>query len=284
MAADTMTNPRAGRTGGGTAGPLTVFRGVVSARRRSLALWSLAIGAVAALYASFYPAMGENGEAMEPFMEGMPEGVVSALGLEQIASAAGYLQSTVFGLLGPALLLVFSIGWGARTLAGTEEDGTLELELTHPVSRTRVFLDRLLALWLGAGLLALTVFVVVAVLATVLDMELGVGRVAAAGVSLLLLGVALGTVALATGAATGRRGVAIATAAAVAVLSFVANAIGPLVDGLGWLSTISPWTWYIGGDPLFEGFDWGGLALLAALAVVAGAAGLLRYRQRDLGV
>ncbi|MEX2504854.1 MAG: ABC transporter permease subunit, partial [Egicoccus sp.] len=114
------------------------------------------------MYTSFYPMMGQDAAAIEPFMENMPEGMISALGMDQMASAAGYLQSTVFGLLGPALLLVFAIGTGARTLAGAEEDGTLELELTHPVSRTRVYLERLAGLWAGALALVVAVFAVVA--------------------------------------------------------------------------------------------------------------------------
>jgi ABC-2 type transport system permease protein len=281
VAADTLP---ASRTAAGAARPLAVLRGVLHDRRRGLLLWSIAIGAVSAMYTSFYPMMGQDAAAIEPFMENMPEGLISALGMDQIGTAAGYLQSTVFGLLGPALLLVFAIGSGARTLAGGEEDGTLELELAHPVSRTRVYLERLVGLWLGAGVLAGAVFVVVAALAVVLDMDLGADRIVAGVVSLLLLGLAFGTLALAVGAATGRRGVALAAAAAVAVSAFVAQAIGPVVDGLGWLSTISPWNWYIGGDPLFDGFDWGGLALLAGLTLVSAAVGLWRYRDRDLGV
>lgn len=280
MAADTL--PAAASVG--RARPMAVLRGVLRDRRRSLLLWAIAIGAVATLYTSFFPMMGQDAAAIEPFMENMPEGLIDALGMDRIGSAAGYLQSTVFGLLGPALLLVFAIGSGARTLAGAEEDGTLELELTHPVSRSRIYLERLAGLAVGVLALAATVFVVVAVLVSVLDMDLGVDRIAAGAASLLLLGLAHGTLALATGASTGRRGVAVATAAAVAVAAFLANAIGPLVDGLGWLSAVSPWTWYLGGDPLFDGFDWGGLALLAALTVLAGMVGLWRYRERDLGV
>lgn len=282
MAADTLPDSRTAAPA--MAGPLAVLRGVLRDRRRGLVLWSIAIGAVTGIYASFYPAMGQDAEALEPFLENLPEDLVSALGMDQIASAAGYLQSTVFGLLGPALVLVFVIGSGARMLAGAEEDGTLELELAHPVSRTRVYIERLVGLWLGALVLAVVVFAVVAVLSALLDMGLATGRIAAGATSLLLLGLAIGTLALATGAATGRRGVAVATAAAVAVFAYVANAIGPLVDGLGWPSTISPWTWYLGGDPLFEGPDGGGLALLAALVLLAAGAGLVRYRQRDLGV
>ncbi|MFA9444132.1 ABC transporter permease subunit [Egicoccus sp. AB-alg6-2] len=283
MAADTITPSRRDAPATPRSRPLAVFRGVLRDRRRSLILWTIAMAAVTAVYTSFYPAMGDGAD-IAVFVENLPEGMVQAMGYDQMGTPGGYLQSTVFGILGPALALVFAIGTGARLIAGAEEDGTLELEATHPVSRTQIYLDRLLALWLGCAVLVTTVFVVTAALVAALDIDLATSALLAGVVGLLMLVVAIGTLALAAGAASGRRGVALATGAVVAVVAFLADAIGPSVDGLGWLTTVSPWSWYLGGDPLIEGFDVGGLALLAALTVIAGGAGVLRYRQRDLGV
>ncbi len=70
----------------------------------------------------------------------------------------------------------------------------------------------------------------------------------------------------------------------MAVLGYVADAIGPMVDGAEWLQTISPWYWFLGGDPLVEGVDLVGFALLIALALVAAVGGLVRFERRDLGV
>ena len=289
MAADTTISgprgsaPGSDNAGAGTAARFAVLRGVLHDRRRSLVLWSIAIVAITGVYVSFYPAMGDGAD-LAGLVEGMPEGLVSALGYEDLGSVAGYLHGTVFALLGPALLLVFGIGWGGRTLAGVEEDGTLELELTHPVSRAQVYLERLLALWLGIVLLTGLMVLSILALLLVLDLELAVGDLLAGSLGLLLFGLALSTVALATGAATGRRGAAVGTAAGLAVAAFVADALGPIVDGLAWLTDVSPWSWYLAGDPLLEGVDPAGFTLLAVLALAAALVGLLRYRSRDLGV
>lgn len=48
-------------------------------------------------------------------------------------SPEGYLNGQYFNLLAPLLLLIFAIGFGARTLAGEEREGTLELVLATPV-------------------------------------------------------------------------------------------------------------------------------------------------------
>jgi len=261
---------------------MPITAGVLRDQRRSLALWGLALAAVTAIYTGFWPAMGDAGE-IEAFVANMPEGIVQAMGYDDLASPAGYLRSTVYGLLGPALLLVFGIGAGARLIAGQEEDGTLELELTSPVSRGALLVGRLVALWVDLVVLAGVVVAVTLGLVAVLDMGIGVGAILAAGLGLLLLAIAFATVAMAVGAITGRRVVALGVAAGLAVTAFVLHAIGPTV-GAAWMGAVSPFAWYLEPNPLAEGFQTGGLVALAVVAVVAAAAGLLAFDRRDLMV
>lgn len=258
-----------------------VTRGVLHTQRRSLVLWSIAVAAVSAIYVAFWPAMG--GAEMQDLIDSMPEGLVTALRYDQIGSPGGYLSSTVYGLLGPVLLLVFAIGTGARLVAGNEEDGSLELELTSPVARRRIFAERLTALWVDVVLLVAVATLVVTTLVAALDMDVPVDRVLAGSTGLLLLVLGFGTLALAVGAATGRRTTALGAAAGLAVLSFMLDAIGPTVD-MDWMTTISPFSWYLGENPLVEGFDVGGLLALAVIPVAAAAAGWWQFDRRDLMV
>ena len=269
----------------GTASVGTVALSVLRERTRALTLWSLAVAAVAALYVGFWPSVGGgDGDAMAAYVENMPPGVVAALGLEAMATPGGYLSASVYALLGAALLLVLVVGSGTALLAGAEEDGSLELELTAPVSRRRVYLERLAALWGCALVVVAALTVAVLVTATAVGMDVAASRVLAGSAGLLALAGALGTVALAAGAATGRRAAALAVGAGLAVASYLAHALSATVTGAGWLGDLSPWGWYLGSDPLAEGFDVGGLTLLAALAVVAALAGLVVFERRDLMV
>lgn len=263
------------------ASTLPVLTGIVRDQRRTLTLWSLALAAVSAMYIAFYPSIGES--AMDEMIASMPEDLVVALGYERIGSAAGYITSTVYGLLGPVLLLVFAISAGSRLIAGEEEDGTLELELTSPVERRRVFIERLIALWLDVLLLVAVVTLVSYLLVFALDMGVGFTFILAGSAGMYLLGIGMGTIALGIGAITGRRAIALGAAAAMAVLAFVLDAIGPVVDA-GWMTAISPFSWYLGDDPLTNGFDVSGLLLLAVIPIVFAAAGLVRFNRRDLMV
>ncbi len=267
----------------GTANGVPVLRWVLREQRRALIGWAVAMAAVSAIYVSFYPLMGDSGE-LEALIEGLPEGLVVAMGYDAIGTAAGYLESTVYALLGPILLLVFAVATGARLVAGAEETGELELESAAPIGRGRVLMERYAALVVSIVLLATVTGLVSALLVATLDMDVAFGPLAGATVGLALLVLAHGTVAFAVGAATGRRAWALGVGAGFAVAAFMANALGPMLEDGAWLEQASTFWWYLGNDPLVEGL---GLAGSLALLVVTGVAlvlAVVAYDRRDLGV
>ncbi|CAN5799387.1 hypothetical protein BH23ACT12_BH23ACT12_15540 [soil metagenome] len=59
----------------------------------------------------------------------------------------------------------------------------------------------------------------------------------------------------------------------------------PDVDPLGriQLAGISPFAWYLGSKPLMNGWDLGGIGLLAAVVVLALPVALATFANRDFG-
>ncbi len=262
------------------ADPLPISRWILRGGRRSVLLWAVAIVAVSAMYLAFYPSMAN--EDMESLIAGLPDALRSGMGWDAIATGAGYLNSTVYALLAPALLLVFGISRGAALVAGEEEAGTLELESASPVSRTSVALQRFGALAVQLALLTLALGASTLVLAPAFDMGIDPGGIVAATAGLWLLVLAMSAIAFGVGSATGSRATALGAGAGVAVASYIANAIAPSVAGAGWLEQATPFGWYLAGEPLVAGFDVAGSALLVGLTVVAVGLGLVGYDRRDL--
>lgn len=257
---------------------LPVTTGVLRGHRRSLVLWASSLAAVSVIYISYYPAIGAD--EMAAMIDSLPRQMVDALGYDAIGTAPGYLTSTIYGLLGPILLLVHGLALGARWIAGQEEDGTLELELTAPVSRRQVYAGRLIALLVDLTALIATLTTVVLLLTLLLDLDVDVTGVLAGGVGLLLLVLAFAVTAFAIGAATGRRALALGVAAGLAVIAYMLQALGPVV-GADWMTTVSPFAWFVDTNPLVDGFHphwW----RLVGVAVVAGFAGLWGFERRDL--
>lgn len=260
----------------------TVLAWTLRQNRRAILLWAIAIAAVSAMYASFYNVM--DGPEMEALIQGMPEGLVAALGYDRIGSPAGYLESTVYGLLGPILMMVFGITHAARVLAGVEEDGSLELELSSGVSRRRVVLEGYAALVIQLAVLAMATSAAVMVIVMGIDMDVSIGGLVAGGLGMFLFALAVASVAFAVGATTGRRAIGLSAGAGLGVLAFMADAFAAMLDDGRWLEALSPFSWYLSGDPLVEGIDVVGFGGLVALTLVALGVALVTFDRRDLGV
>ena len=261
--------------------PLPVFRRALADSWRSLLGWTLGVAAALALYLPLYPSIGGNGQ-MQQIIESMPPELTKTLGFQDIATGAGYAQSTFFGLIGFLLLTIAATAWGAAAIAGAEESGRLELALAHGVSRVQYALESALGilvrlLWLGA-------FATVLVLVLNEPSELGIEPAHVVAASASLVGVTLlsAAFALAAGALTGRASIATGAGAAVAVAGYVLNALANQSEDLDGLRAVSPYSWAYHGRPLVEGADWAGLGLLGGLAVVLVAVAALALRRRDI--
>ncbi len=123
---------------------------------KGLIAWAVALIAIMTLYLSFYSTM-DAGEGMQIFIDQLPSTMVAAFGFSDIGTGAGWAHSTFFGLLGLFVLAAVCVAWGARAIAGDEENGMLELTLAHRVSRSQVYLERLGALVVRLAVLGLVV-------------------------------------------------------------------------------------------------------------------------------
>jgi ABC-2 type transport system permease protein len=255
-------------------------------RRRGLAGWCIGVAGLVVFTVAFFPSV-EGNETFDELTDQLPAGLRSLLGVTQgapITSAPGYLHARLFSTLVPLLLVVYAIGLGARAIGGTEEDGTLELLLAQPVTRTRVALERYLA---NTTLLAATTVVLVVVLAIAalpvgaLD---GVSATGLAGATTGAFALALlhGSIAYTAGAATGRRTPAIAAATTVAIAGYLVEGLVAVSDAVRPLRHVSPWHWYLGRNMLTDGIAPDAVAPPLLLSAVLLAAGIHLFARRDL--
>jgi ABC-2 type transport system permease protein len=261
----------------------SVFGKAVYDHRRGLLAWVAGVAALVALYVSLYP--NYNTPQMAETMETFPDGLMDAFGLANLTTPEGYLQSTVFGLMAPLLLIVFGAARAGRTLAGEEEDGTLDLVLAHPVSRARLLLERYAAVAAELGVLGLVVLAVILAVAPLAELDaVGAGNVAAAVTGLVLVGVCFAALATATAAVTGRRSAVGGVTVGVAVAGYVADTVAPNVDALAWAETLSPFYYASGNDPLANGLSLGHAAVLLVVTAVLLALAVAAFDRRDLAV
>lgn len=252
--------------------------------RRGLLWWALGLVGLVAFIVAVFPTVRDNPE-LNRLVEDYPEALRSFLsfgGEVDYTSGAGYLGSELFAFMVPLLLLVASIGAGARAIAGEEERGTLDLLLSNPVSRRRVLLEKLGALVAELVVLGTVLWASLWIGSRAADMKVSTGHLAAGSAGAVLLALAFGSVALMLGAASGRRSLAIGLTAAGAVLAYVVNSLAPLVSGLEPLQKLSPVYHYTAGDPLRHGLSVSHALVLLGIAAVATAVAVVAFDRRDL--
>lgn len=259
--------------------PRTVAAKALFDQRRGLLGWGLGIAAMTALFILMYP-MVRGMPDLEQFLGQYPEAFAQLFNIEAITSGAGFLNAELFSLLAPALFVIYGVSRGARAVAGEEEAGTLEVLLATPVPRTRVLVEKALALVVGITVLGVVLFATIVAVGPLVDLGLGVAYAAAASASVTLLGIEFGLLALAVGAATGRRSIAIGVAGVTAVASYMLFVLGALIEELEPWQVLSPFQHAIGTDPILNGMSGGyALAMVAvALAAIALSTPLLEHR------
>lgn len=258
----------------------SVFAKSVRDQRWALLGWSIGVVLLVVVQAAVWPTMRDL-PAFEEMLAGYPEALRDLFDLGAMATGVGFFNVELFSLVLPILFVVFAVGRGARLVAGEEEQGSLDVVLVTPVSTTSLLLQKAAALAVGVAVLAVVVFVTVLVCVPVFDLGFGVGELAPGVLAMWLLGTELGCVALAVGAVTGRRHIALAVAGAVAVVSYVLYALGQIVEAIQPWQQLSPVHQAVSEGPLGGGVpaSFGWLVLVTVLVVVAA---LPAFDRRDV--
>jgi ABC-2 type transport system permease protein len=252
-------------------------------RRRSLLWWGLGIVGLVGLTVAFYPSVKES-TGLSDYAKDLPESLRGLFvgGEIDLTTGPGYLNSQVFAVTAPLILLIFSIGAGARAIAGEEEQGTLDFLLAHPLRREEFVAQRFAATFVLVVALSAILLVTVAVTSALVDLEIGFGKLIAASGGNALLALLFGTLALATGAVWPGRGRASAVATGVAVAAWMLDGLGQAVDWLDPFRPLSPFYQAIGTDPLREGVPLGSWAILLGLTAAFVCAAVMGLARRDL--
>ena len=150
---------------------MTLFLHELKRGRLPLIAWSAAIAFMLGISILIYPEMTAQMESVNEAFSNM--GAFSdAFGMSEInfGEFMGYFGVECGNVLGLGGALFAAI-MGICALSQEERDGTAELLLTHPISRRRVVVQKLLALFAKILLLNLTVVLVALLGIALIDVE-----------------------------------------------------------------------------------------------------------------
>ncbi|WP_433656250.1 ABC transporter permease subunit [Nocardia sp. CA-128927] len=256
----------------------SVFSQTLKEQRRGLIGWSIGLTIVPLMYLPSYQSLKEQGT-----LDIKQNKMYDVMGVSDFASATGYLNATIFSLMGQLLLLIFAVTFATRSVT-QEENGMLDLLLAQPIGRISLLAQRFAALAVQTTVVTAVLTLSVLAGASAGKLDVPAGHILAACTGLGLLTLAVGTITLLLGAVTGKRSLTLGLASLVAVAGYLANNLGGMFDGGEWLRRLSPFYYANGHAPLVNGWNGFHLVVLIALAAVALAVALRAFERRDLAV
>ena len=239
-------------------------------RRIGLATWAVGVSAMAALFVVLTKTI------VQPLLS-IPGLATYFAAILHGPIYQSFLSSLWFGVA-QLLMAGFAITQVGRWSA-EDADGRLELTLSNPVSRTRVVIERALVLALGALIIAAVSGVVVGLESHYQSIDLDPGRLAAA--SLMLVPVTLVFAAIGALLAARLPRATVGILGTFAFASYLMLQVGPILKLPEWFQDLSAFKLY--GQPLIEGIDRTGLAIMVAIVLAGFWASAIVMQRRDIG-
>jgi ABC-2 type transport system permease protein len=262
----------------------TIFTKSLYDKRWALLSWSVGIVALMSFAIAYYPAVsGDNQEVLQSFSRSVPSSLQAVAGRDfSLTGIDGYLQGNMLGLAAPMLILIFSISLGVSFLASEEDRGSLSVLLARPVSRSRLFLEKLLAMWVLVFIATVVMWATTQLTVVAINEHLNLARSLAAFFNVWLLGVLFGTLALSAGAVLGSKTLSTGIPAGIAAFMYFSYTFSIGFEQVKLLRYASWWYYYAEGQVLLHGFNSRDMAVLFISLVVLVAVGIWGFSRRDL--
>jgi ABC-2 type transport system permease protein len=262
-----------------------LYRSMLARFRGQILGWGLALFLLSWPVVSTYDVVHKEQQRIEQLAKNFAPFIAMMGGnIENLTSPAAYLSMRYFALL-PVILGIFALLGGSGLLASDEENGTLDLVLAHPVSRTTLFLGRWLAFCTALlGILTLACLgVSVWMRGTLLRESVSQGEIILPYCSLLAALLFFGNLALLLSMVLPSRRAAASVTGMVLVVSFFLTSLARLDPGLHALARFSPLDYYQSGEAV-HGLN---VTWLAGLLTLAGLFTVLAwwcFERRDIRV
>ena len=263
-------------------GLLTEFKHTLRRLRGQILGWGIGLALYGLLMGAMYDTLISI-EGIEEMLASYPKELWAFFGdMMNLNTPEGFF-GTYFSSYIPIIVGIFAAGAAAGLLAGDEERGTLDLTLAYPVSRTGLFMGRVLAFATALGLILFIAYLGWAVTLPMNSMDVTAGALLLAFVPMWALLFLFGALALLLSLLLPSARMASMTTGGLLVANFLLLGLANLNDDLQPIMDLTPFAYFQGGDALVD-VKWGWILGLTAAALLLCALAWFLFRRRDIRV
>ncbi len=259
----------------------SIFTKTMYEKRWTILFWSLGVIGISLLMMGFYHSFSQGG--FDDALKDLPKAIQNVVGdIASLKTVPGYVSQQVFALRIPLLAQIMGIILFTGLLAGDENQGTLQTLLAQPVSRLKVFVQKLTAGLLISLLICSASFIGVIIGVALIHEHIGIMPLIESVIGVWLLTGVFGSLGFALGAITGKRGVAGSITGLVAFGSYLLTSFAPNVKSVETVEKLSPFHYYNKPSITEYGLDARNviimISILVALLLIAGVI----FNKRDI--
>lgn len=252
--------------------------------RTSLLWWFVGLFGYVFFSCYFYPAIASQASAFVKLIKD-----VSLINFFTGASGdfitpEGYLFTEFFSAIGPLLLIIFSIGFGADAIAGEEHRKTADLLLSNPIARSHVILDKYLVLLTASFVLAIASWLGFLLGDRIYHIQIDSLKLIQTNLGMFLLSLSFGSLAFMISAWRGQKALASSVSMLIAVISYFLWGFGSMANSLKAYEKLSLFYYYAGDNPLKTGLNYKSALVLLVPSVICFIIALLTYEKRDIRI
>lgn len=257
-------------------------------RARGHAFFALGLFSYAWMVAAFMPLIVKDTAAYQKLIEQYPRELLTVLAgnigsLEAWFTPEGFVSLEFLALWFPVIMLGYVVGYGTALVAKEVENGTIENLLAIPVSRTRLLLERTLALVIGLAALTAFTFAGLYALSRAYGFELSAQGTLAAAIHVFGFVLVFAALTVLLSIVFLERGKPAAVTIGYFVLAHLVNALATNSETLKDIQFLSLFKYYDVYTALAEArLDVWNNALFFGLSAALFAAAVFIFRRRDI--
>lgn len=238
------------------------------------------------MFAGFYPSIASKSAQFNEVFSSYPKIFFDVLGVKTINMATfdSFVAMELFSMIWPLTALMLIISAAAHAIAGEVEKGTMEIQLSLPMSRIRLYLAKLMS---GVTIVFVFVFASVASLIPLAHVYgVGINENSVWIVNWLSLAFCFAVygAAMAVSSFVSERGQTYMIVGGTLMAMYVINILAGMVKSLEWSQYASIFYYYKPIDVLSNGaaLDVWSLTILCSVGAIGAIVGMLRFNKRDI--
>lgn len=265
----------------------SIFLKTIKEKKWQILLYSLFGAVFLWMYIALFPTVQKSSADVSGLIKNLPEGLNKAFSLDaqSFTTFEGLVAGKEFSLVWPIMLIGLAVSFGSSFFSGEIEKGTIDILLSEPISRTKIFLSKMLA-----GIFGIFVFVIISVLsvfplAYIYNLSFNGENFFKLSLVGFTFGLALLGLSALFSAIFSEKGKAAFSISGILIVVYFLNIISLLKDSLDKIKYFSIFYYFNYSDLLIHGrIDPWSFWVFLSIFLLSSFLGLIWFNKRDISV